>query len=584
MLVAFRLPKLTAVMNNKPLNRCLLAAAVCIAAFPAHAKWDGTRNRMEVPAFNEIAATTKTEGRFAVADGRALTLFQPAFRARTASAAVMASEFMQARAAQLGIANSPAKLEIAYRRDDGAFSVVRFRQVLNDVPVYGSDIAVTVRPNGDVIFVSSEARPAIEAIPQNLSRAASDVRATALQAFGLPNARDEVAPALMVYADAGATRLVWVYIVRDPAVGGTWEVLADADSGEILEARDTELRVDGTATVFDPNPLSTAQVSYGPGSGYVDANDADSALLTSQLRSVALRDITFNGSVYSLQGPWARCEDWDSPFGGVNDCPTPATPSFNATRASQLFEAPNVYFILDKEMRYLNETLGVTVVPNTVPGGVRFDPHGVGGDDNSSFTPSTDRLTFGEGAVDDAEDADVIIHELGHGLHDWITNGGLSQVQGLSEGVGDYFANSYNRADGNWGPTDPEWFWTFQWDGHNEFWGGRVTNWNVGRSYPSNIGSGVHQQGQYWASCNMIAWVAIGRDLMDTAMLRGLAMTSGSSNQKVAAQAVITAAAAMGYTSAQIQGIASAYNTSCNYAVTVPQLDVIFKGGFEPAI
>ena len=49
-------------------------------------------------------------------------------------------------------------------------------------------------------------------------------------------------------------------------------------------------------------------------------------------------------------------------------------------------------------------------------------------------------INFGEGGVDDAEDADVILHELGHGIHDWITNGSLSQVDGLSEGMADYWA------------------------------------------------------------------------------------------------------------------------------------------------
>ena len=62
--------------------------------------------------------------------------------------------------------------------------------------------------------------------------------------------------------------------------------------------------------------------------------------------------------------------------------------------------------------------------------------------DNSFYSSSSGSLVFGEGCVDDAEDADVIIHELGHGIHDWITQGGLSQVNGLSEGTGDYFAQS----------------------------------------------------------------------------------------------------------------------------------------------
>ncbi|HET9033210.1 MAG TPA: hypothetical protein VFN25_09920 [Dokdonella sp.] len=532
------------------------------------------------PAFNAIAALETSEGRFA-ADGRATALYHPGFRAQqVGSAERMAREFTTARANQLGIADSPAQLSAAYQRDDGAFSVVRFRQVLDGVPVYASDIAVTVKPDGEVIFVSSEARPTIDAISVHPAREAADVRRQVVQSFGMPAAHDVLDPELMVYADRQPTRLAWVFVVRDPAREGEWEIVADSSSGEILDFRNTEYYLNGTATVFDPDPLTMATASYGTG-GLTDAGDADSAGLTGQLISVSLRDITQAGGVFKLEGPWARCQDWASPFGGVNDCPTPSTSDFSTTRADQKFEAPNVYFLIDKQMRYLNETLGVSVAPNSVAGGVRFDPHGFDGDDNSSFSSGSDQLQFGEGGVDDAEDSDVILHELGHGLHDWITNGGLSQNEGLSEGVGDYFASSYNRSTGHWTPADPQWFWMFHWDGHNEYWSGRVTNYNVGHSYPGNIGGSIHSQGQYWASCNLIAWVAIGRDAMDKAMLRGLAMTSSSSSQKDAAQAVITAAATMGYTPTQINAIGSAYNTSCNYGVTVPSTDVIFANGFE---
>jgi len=573
-------------MNLKLSRRTALASAViaCLLAPLAAAKTLHVSELPEISAFNDVAAVSKQAGRYAADDGRVLSLHQPAFRAAIGAPAVMAREFVDARRAALGIADSPADLEVAHHRDDGAFHVVRFRQVLGGVPVYGSDLAVTVKPDGEVIFVSSELRPKLQALESTeAARPAEALRAQVAEAFGIPQAADEIAPELMVFADQGDTRLAWVYVLRDRSVRGAWEVIADAATGELLQARDTELRVDATATVFDPDPLSSARANYGSG-GHTDAGDADSAALTAQLKTVTLPDVTFAGGVHRLEGPWARCEDWDPPSGGVNDCPTPVAADFSAARASQLFEGPNVYYALDKMMRYLNVTLGVTVVPNTVPGGVRFDPHGWNGADNSSFTPSTDRLTFGEGGVDDAEDADVIIHELGHGLHDWVTNGGLSQVQGLSEGVGDYFANSYNRTYGNWTPADPQWFWTFQWDGHNEYWGGRVTNWNVGRTWPGNLGSGIHAQGQYWASCNMIAWVAIGRDAMDTAMLRGLAMTTSSSNQQVAAQAVINAAVAMNYTANQIQAIGNAYNTSCTYGVIVPNVNRIFRDSFGDAV
>ncbi len=119
-------------------------------------------------------------------------------------------------------------------------------------------------------------------------------------------------------------------------------------------------------------------------------------------------------------------------------------------------------------MRYLNDTLGVAADPYQYAGGVQFDPRG----QTAKTTPPTfrrqGRLHFGEGGVDDAEDADVVIHELGHGIHDWVTGGGLSQKQGLSEGVGDYYAVSYSRAyAGQWEPSDPQYHWVFSWDGHN---------------------------------------------------------------------------------------------------------------------
>ncbi len=558
-----------------------LVMALVVVSPSARALQQSSQSVQNKLAFNAVAAVENAEGRFA-ADGRATTLYQPAFRAKSrGNAETMAREFTTARAAQLGIADSPAQLTTTYQRDDGGFAVVRFAQSLEGIPVYRSDIAVSVKPDGEVIFVSSEARPSVGAIPVQPARSAIDVRDHVIQAFGMPEAHDVLAPQLMVYADAQPSRLVWVYVIRDSKKMGEWEIVADSSTGAILDFRNTEYYLDGTAKVFDPDPLTTATSTYGSG-GLTDAADADSAGLTGQLINVTLRDITQSGGIFKLEGPWARCQDWATPTGGVNDCPTPATSDFSTTRADQKFEGPNVYFLIDKQMRYLNETLGISVQPNTVAGGVRFDPHGFQGDDNSSFSSGSDQLQFGEGGVDDAEDSDVVLHELGHGLHDWITNGGLSQNQGLSEGVGDYFANSYNRSTGHWTPADPQWFWMFQWDGHNQYWSGRITNFNIGHSYPSNIGSDIHDQGQYWASCNLVAWVAIGRDAMDKAMLLGLAMTSGSASQKVAAQAVINAAAASGYSPTQINALASAYNTSCSYNVTVPSLpDVIFADGFE---
>jgi len=206
----------------------------------------------------------------------------------------------------------------------------------------------------------------------------------------------------------------------------------------------------------------------------------------------------------------------------------------------------NTYYHIDNTMRWLNTTLGLNIEPYQYPGGVQFDPSGFNGADNSHYLSGSGRLAFGEGGVDDAEDADVIVHELGHGLHDWVTSGGLSQVNGLSEGTGDYIAGSYSRARGHWTSANAAYFWTFNWDGHNPFWAGRILNTTA--VYPGGLTGQIHTDGQIWATANMKIWDDIGREKADKAFWSGLALTNSGTNQNDAANAIFTASGTLGYT------------------------------------
>jgi hypothetical protein len=249
-----------------------------------------------------------------------------------------------------------------------------------------------------------------------------------------------------------------------------------------------------------------------------------------------LPEITVNVNQYQLEGSYAKIEDFEAPFKGLFH---QIDSIWNFTRQPDGFEAANVYFHLDQSMRYINDTLGFNLMPYQYTTGVQFDPHGLNGADNSHYISSTGRIAWGEGGVDDSEDPDVILHELGHGLHDWITNGGLSQVDGLSEGCGDYWAVSYNRSTGFWTPADPQYNWVFQWDGHNEFWSGRITNYSA--TYPGGLVGQVHTDGQIWSSTLMQIWDDIGRRATDENFLEALSMLNGSSNQADAAQAFVQA-------------------------------------------
>ncbi len=72
------------------------------------------------------------------------------------------------------------------------------------------------------------------------------------------------------------------------------------------------------------------------------------------------------------------------------------------------------------------------------------------GQDNSYAWDKHDVMRFGKGGVDDAEDAEVILHEYGHAIHDSQqpdgTFGTSEEAGAIGEGFGDYWAVSFGNA------------------------------------------------------------------------------------------------------------------------------------------
>lgn len=498
----------------------------------------------------------------------------------------MARDYLSRHAENFALAaTDDSALGLKAIREGKAVDVVRFRQLSAGIPVYGGGIAVSFNRRGEPIHVASDVRPLLGTFEATPAIAAAAARQTALGHLGIAGALTFDRSELVVFPGADRARLAWwVSLVPYGAPHGDWHVLIDASTGELLRAENVAFDFDGTGKSYLPDPLSSAGQTYGA-AGYVDGSDATTPQLLAEIFSVSLPDLTFNGSVYSLTGPYADCRELESP---AVACPTDADGDFSdqaLDRTDDDFEPQLVYHHIDAFMRYINVTLGIPVTPYQYVGGVRFDAHGLSNADNSHYVGSTGILAFGDGGVDDSEDTDVVIHELGHGLHDWLTSGGLSQTQGLSEGLGDYFGISYSRTFvGQWAPADPQYNWMFSWDGHNPFWSGRLTNWNDNHLYPTNLVGQIHTDGQFWASCNIDIGEAIGYDLADAAVIEGISMTSGSTNQAAAAQAVIDAAEALGYSGPTIQAMVDVYNSNsgaagCNYGVTANV--GIFIDGFE---
>ena len=490
-----------------------------------------------------------------------------------------------------------SQFKISNFRAGNTGETIRYHQNLNGVPVYQSEVLVHYNRNNALTLTDTESLKKISYIDTVPAISAQNAYDTAFQASHSAGEVTHQENNLYVYlTDKNETKLVYRVVINSFNNPGSWETIVDAKSGDVISVKDIAIyykkhshngdgddktnkkkseepkavKATGTGYVFDPDPLGAAHVAYG--GQYVDGNDATNASLDAARKFVTIPQLEFAGGVYRLKGTYVDIRDLETPSKGLF---TQASPDFLFNRNQDGFEAVNAYWHLSNSLTYINETLGIPCISMYNGGILLYDPSGLDGDDNSYY--SAGRLVFGEGCVDDAEDADVVLHELGHGIHDWITNGSLSQVQGLSEGSGDYWAQSYSRSLNQWLPNEPAYQYMFSWDGHNTCWGGRTTNYSG--NYPPSAGTPIHTAGQIWATALMKIYDLIGKEKTDRIFLEGLSMTTSSSNQQQAAiaarQAALDMVGSFGFTCTDVETITQQFtakgyvlpNYSCTMAV-----------------
>lgn len=500
---------------------------------------------------------------FAIA---ALTAFSFIGNAQVSENESAARQWIQAHSKDLKI-KSGDTFKLSFVKKTMAGETLRFQQTINDVPVYQSEIVVHFNPANEVTFTSDSYDATVENIATTPSLSENAALTASNESLKITGKFTVAENNLLVTKVNDQTKLVYRVVTNPESGNGSWEVLVDAQNGTILSTKDVAIYhhknaeaaisnkveptvamaplafVTGTAMVYMSDPLSYAHVAYGT-AGYIDGNDANTPQLAAARTAVTLPEIDFTSSVYKLKSSYVEIFDFETPTTGLF---TQSTSAFNFTRDNNAFEAVNAFYHLDKSLRYINETLGIGCKPALNGGVLRFDSSGLSGADNSHYVPSSDSLAFGEGCVDDAEDADVIWHEFGHGVHDWLTNGATSPY--LGEGNSDYWAQSYSRSLNQWTAADPALQWMFSWDGHNACWAGRTTDYYG--VYPADLvglqSGAAHTDGQIWATALMQIWDEIGRTKTDKAFLNGLILTGSSTNQQTAARAVRQAAIDMNY-------------------------------------
>jgi len=431
------------------------------------------------------------------------------------SAEQAARTYLSSRAQDFGIVNAEQGLLLEGVRKAPGGTHVTFRQAIGGVPVWRAEVVVSLDSSEQLVrAVSCSYDPLLPGSGMITVPALTEAQAMdrALAAVGISDHQDWMGDptiGLWIVRDhdvAGSPgHLAWRVTLPVQEPMGDWVVCVDAGTGAIVRLVDQELFVDGSGYAFDPDPLTTAEVNYG--GNYSDLNDADTAELNAERFLRTLPELTFSGGLYYLRGPWVYIDEFESPVSPPATSPDPN--GFTFTRSQQGFEDVNAYFHIDQSQRYMR-SLGFT---NIQAAPIHVDTHGLNGADNSHYIPSTNRIAWGEGGVDDAEDADVLLHEYGHAIQHSIRPGwGGGQEGSMGEGFGDYWACSYSASISSFRD-----YWVFNWDGHNPFWPGRVVNSSLGYN---NINGDIYHDGTIWASVWWLIRAEMGRIVSDTDMLK----------------------------------------------------------------
>ncbi len=287
----------------------------------------------------------------------------------------------------------------------------------------------------------------------------------------------------------------------------------------------------GSGRVFLPNPVQDLG-----NQGLTDQKDADYAALQPAYRTVTLTNL--DGSGY-LRGDWAII---------VSDTGKSAyspTNTFHYNRSQDQFEQVMAYFWVTEAQKYIQSLGFGTSLPavNMEPQRLRINQWG---SDNSFATTHKDEIRLGKGGVDDAEDAEVILHEYGHAIH-FAQNFAFASTEAgaISEGFGDYWAVTVGevvRANlGLLASPDPA--CVADWDAvsYTSTVPHCLRRVDSNLQYPADLVGRVHADGRIWSRALWDIRNAVGHVKADTAILLGQFDFDGSS-MPVLAQSIVDAA------------------------------------------
>jgi hypothetical protein len=297
----------------------------------------------------------------------------------------------------------------------------------------------------------------------------------------------------------------------------------------------------GVGSVFVSNPVQSLGIE-----SLTDQKDSDAAVPAAAYHDVTLTNLDGSGF---LRGDYANV---------VSETGKPAyspTNTFRYTRHDDQFEQVMAYYWITEAQKYIH-SLGFGETRreiNNRPQNVRINQWGA---DNSFATDHPKlELRFGKGGVDDAEDAEVILHEYGHAIHFAQNFSFASEEAGaISEGFGDYWAVTVSDvvATALGVPELEPLPCVADWDStsYTSSVPHCLRRVDTDLHYPEDLNGEVHHDGQIWSRALWDIRLGLGNVRADTVILQGsfdfpgTTMTELATRTVAAAQSIYGAAAA----------------------------------------
>ncbi len=409
---------------------------------------------------------------------------------------------------------------------------VLFQQYFKGTPIHGAWVAIHINNQNRIFMVKNDTVPVPqleERIPRTKAGLLPSSKVDAIinkkiKEYGVLDTA--VKKESMIYPLKGQLKRVWKvkFGTKEPAA--SWILFVDQTTGQIVEERNVLWKADGRGQVFIPNPVVALDRD-----DLLDQKDKDQEVFKGAYRRVSLKELEQGGR---LKGPYADTT-------GTPNCARSADFQFIYSREDDRFEEVMAYYHIDGLQRYL-QSLGFKDGKGILNRPIKVNAHG-GKEDNSYYDPSPGRknITYGDGGVDDAEDADIIVHEYGHAIQDAVIPGFGQGKEGraMGEGFGDYLAGTfyynYKRGDRK--------YRVGEWDAKGYEGGPQecLRRLDSKKRYPEDMEGEEHADGEIWSACLWKIRKSLGKTKSDTVILESHFYLNQYSDFKDGAEAILMA-------------------------------------------